>query len=172
MCVCPSLLWKVVLSKPKSPFLGSVFCFLSTTSHFRKSKGQSWVLRRPHGASQPGFPTQPVGQQHFLRSGFSYASKNTNIQTLVPPRDVTSIDGSGWLPPPPTNEWWPQSILHGCPCCCEATCPWRLLNLILIPKPFQFAVLLQVRSAQWKAVSYKRTRVNVCLSPGRRQKNK
>lgn len=47
--------------------------------------------------------------------------KNTNTQTLVPPKDATSIDCSGWLPPPPTNEWLLQSILHGCPCCFEVT---------------------------------------------------
>lgn len=88
--------------------------------------------------------------------------KNTNTQTLVPPKDATSIDCSGWLPPPPTNEWLLQSVLHGCPCCFEVTCPWVLLNLILhlIPKSFQCAAFLQVRSAQWQVVSYKRTRVS------------
>ena len=56
---------------------------------------------------------------------------------------MTSIDRSGWLPPPPPpNEWPPQSILHGCPCWREVTCPWLLSNLVLVPKPFQFAVLL------------------------------
>lgn len=86
----------------------------------------------------------------------------TQTQTLVPPKDATSVDCSGWLPPPPTNEWLLQSILHGCPCCFEVTCPWVLPNLILylIPKPFQFSASVQVGSTQGQSVSYKRTRVS------------
>ena len=92
-------------------------------------------------------------------SGFGWPLK-TQTQTLVPPKDATSIDCSGWLPPPPTSEWPLQSILHGCPRCFEVTCPWVLPNLILclIPKPFPFAVSVRVRGAQGQAVSYKSTR--------------
>lgn len=100
------------------------------------------------------------------------ALKNTKTQTLVPPKDATSIGFSGWRPPPPTNEWPLQSILHGCPCCFEVT--WVLPNLILylIPKPFQFAVFMWVRSAQWQAVSYKRARVSGSVHLGEDKKHR
>lgn len=79
MCACPSLLWKAVVSKRKSPFLGLVFCFLSITSHFCKSKGQSCGAAE-NTWNHPGPPTQPVGQQHFLHSGLSYASETQTFK--------------------------------------------------------------------------------------------
>lgn len=75
----PACYEKWFLSKRKSPFLGSVFCFLSTTSHFCKAKEQSCGAAETTW-SHPGFPTQPVGQQHFLHSGFSYASKTQTFK--------------------------------------------------------------------------------------------
>lgn len=148
-----------------SPLLGQVLCFHQESrlpvwktvlqSHPLRVCSTEFTWDRPR-ISHPGWLTA------LPRSGFSWPWKTQRLKLWFHQKMRQALTALVGSPLPPTNEWPLQSILHGCPCCFEVTCPWVLPNLILylIPKPFQFAVFMWVRSAQWQAVSYKRTRVS------------